>query len=179
MRTIAVMAPELEVIVADITTLDVDAIVNAANSGLRGGGGVDGAIHRAAGPELARAAVAAGPCPTGHAVMTPGFRLQARHVIHAVGPVWYGGGAGEDEALASCYRKALELAGAAGLASIAFPSISTGIFGFPRERAAAIAQQTVRVEAPAHVSIERVVFCCFSEQDAAVHRRELRSDADA
>jgi O-acetyl-ADP-ribose deacetylase len=167
------MAPELEVIVADITTLDVDAIVNAANSGLRGGGGVDGAIHRAAGPELAPAAVAAGPCPTGHAVMTPGFRLRARHVIHAVGPVWAGGGRGEDEALASCYRTSLALAGSAQLASIAFPSISTGIYGFPRERAARIAHATVRREAFGHASLERVVFCCFSDDDAAIHRREL------
>jgi len=172
------MAPVLEVVVADITTLDVDVIVNAANSGLRGGGGVDGAIHAAAGPELARAAVMAGPCPTGHAVMTPGFRLPARHVIHAVGPIWRGGGAGEDEALASCYRTSLALAGAAGLASIAFPSISTGIYGFPRERAAHVAHATVRAEAPRHASIERVIFCSFSEGDAEVHRRELRSTAE-
>jgi len=168
------VAPILEVVVADITTLDVDAIVNAANSGLRGGGGVDGAIHRAAGPELAPAAVAAGPCPTGHAVMTPGFRLPARHVIHAVGPVWHGGGAGEDEALASCYRTALSLAGGARLASIAFPAISTGIYGFPRDRAARIAHETVRGEAPAHASLARVIFCCFSEADAEIHRAELR-----
>lgn len=168
------MGARVEVIVADITTLDVDAIVNAANSGLRGGGGVDGAIHRAAGPELAPAAVAAGPCPTGHAVMTPGFRLSARSVIHAVGPVWRGGGAGEDEALASCYRTSLALAGGAGLASIAFPSISTGIYGFPRERAARIAHETVRREAPGHASLERVIFCCFSEADAEIHRSELR-----
>ena len=168
------MAPSFEVVVADITTLDVDAIVNAANSELRGGGGVDGAIHRAAGPELAPAAVAAGPCPTGHAVMTPGFRLPARHVIHAVGPVWHGGGAGEDEALASCYRTALSLAGGAGLASIAFPAISTGIYRFPRDRAARIAHETVRREAPAHASLERVIFCCFSKADAEIHRRELR-----
>jgi O-acetyl-ADP-ribose deacetylase len=168
------MAPLLEVIVADITTLDVDAIVNAANSGLRGGGGVDGAIHRAAGPELAPAAVAAGPCPTGHAVMTPGFRLPARHVIHAVGPIWAGGGRGEDEALASCYRTSLALAGGAGLATIAFPSISTGIYGFPRDRAARIAHATVRREAEEHPTLERVIFCCFSEGDAEIHRRELR-----
>jgi O-acetyl-ADP-ribose deacetylase len=173
------VAPQLEVIVADITTLDVDAIVNAANSGLRGGGGVDGAIHRAAGPELARAAVAAGPCPTGHAVMTPGFRLPARYVIHAVGPVWYGGEAGEDQALASCYRTALALAGDAGLASIAFPSISTGIYGFPRDRAAAVAHETVRREAPAHASLERVIFCCFSDGDAAIHRALLEQDRAA
>jgi O-acetyl-ADP-ribose deacetylase (regulator of RNase III) len=171
------MAPTVEVIVADITTLEVDAIVNAANIGLRGGGGVDGAIHRAAGHELAPAAVAAGPCPTGHAVMTPGFRLPARHVIHAVGPIWAGGAMGEDEALASCYRTSLALAGEAGLGSIAFPSISTGVFGFPRDRAARIAHATVRREAPGHATLERVIFCCFSEADAEIHRRELREDS--
>jgi O-acetyl-ADP-ribose deacetylase len=162
--------PSLEVAVADITTLDVDAIVNAANSGLSGGGGVDGAIHRAAGPELAPAARAAGPCPTGQAVMTPGFRLPARHVIHAVGPVWSGGQHGEDELLASCYSRSLELAGAAELVSIAFPCISTGIFSFPRERAARIALDTVSREAPGQASLERVVFCCFSDSDAAIYR---------
>jgi O-acetyl-ADP-ribose deacetylase (regulator of RNase III) len=161
--------PTLEVVVADITTLEVDAIVNAANSGLSGGGGVDGAIHRAAGPELAPAARAAGPCPTGHAVMTPGFRLPARFVIHAVGPVWSGGQGDEDRLLASCYERSLRLAGDAGLASIAFPSISTGIFAFPRERAAGIAFRAVTGEAPRHGSLERVVFCCFSEPDAAIY----------
>jgi O-acetyl-ADP-ribose deacetylase len=171
------MAARLEVIVADITTLDVDAIVNAANSGLRGGGGVDGAIHRTAGPELAQAAVAAGPCPTGHAVMTAGFRLPARHVIHAVGPVWYGGGRGEDDDLASCYATSLALAGGAGLRSIAFPAISTGIYGFPKERAARIAHATVRRELPAHASLERVIFCCFSESDATIHRALLTAEA--
>jgi O-acetyl-ADP-ribose deacetylase (regulator of RNase III) len=172
------MRPTLDVVVADITTLDVDAIVNAANSGLSGGGGVDGAIHRAAGPELAPAARAAGPCPTGHAVMTRGFRLPARHVIHAVGPVWRGGDAGEDEHLASCYARSLELAGGAGLASIAFPAISTGIFGFPKERAAQIALDTVSREAPRHATLEKVVFCCYSEPDAAIYRG-LLSPADA
>jgi O-acetyl-ADP-ribose deacetylase (regulator of RNase III) len=169
------MRPSLEVVVADITTLDLDAIVNAANSGLSGGGGVDGAIHRAAGPELAPAARAAGPCPTGHAVMTPGFRLPARHVIHAVGPVWHGGQGGEDELLASCYARSLQLAGDAGLASIAFPCISTGVFGFPRERAARIAFETVVREGPRHATLERVVFCCFSEPDAAIYRGLLQT----
>jgi O-acetyl-ADP-ribose deacetylase (regulator of RNase III) len=164
------VAASLEVVVADITTLDVDAIVNAANSGLSGGGGVDGAIHRAAGPDLAPAARAAGPCPAGHAVITPGFRLSARHVIHAVGPVWDGGGRGEDELLASCYAKSLALAGEAGLASIAFPAISTGVYGFPKERAARIAFDTVSGEAPHHPTLERVVFCCFSEGDARIYR---------
>ena len=162
--------PALSVVVADITTLDVDAIVNAANSGLSGGGGVDGAIHRAAGPELAPAARAAGPCPTGHAVMTPGFRLRARHVIHAVGPVWMGGAHDEDALLASCYSRSLRLAGVAGLRSIAFPCISTGAFGFPRERAARIALDTVSREAPRHATLERVLFCCYGEADAAIYR---------
>lgn len=164
-----------EVVVADITTLDVDAIVNAANSGLSGGGGVDGAIHRAAGPALAPAARAAGPCPTGSAVVTQGFRLPARYVIHAVGPVWTGGQAGEDEFLASCYKRALKLAGDQGLASIAFPCISTGIFAFPRERAARIAFGTVAREAPRHESLERVVFCCYSGPDAAIYRGLLQA----
>ena len=167
------MTAHLEVIVGDITTLDVDAIVNAANSGLSGGGGVDGAIHRAAGPDLAPAARAAGPCPTGYAVMTPGFQLPARHVIHAVGPVWGGGDRGEDDDLASCYAMSLALAGDAGLVSIAFPAISTGIYGFPKGRAARIAHATVRAELPGHPSLERVIFCCFSEGDAAIHRRLL------
>ena len=164
------MTPSIEVVVADITTLDVDAIVNAANSGLSGGGGVDGAIHRAAGRELAPAARAAGPCPTGHAVITPGFRLAARHVIHAVGPIWYGGDHGEDGLLASCYAKSLALAGDARLASIAFPAISTGVYGFPKERAARIAFETVIREAPRHTTLERVVFCSFSEGDARIYR---------
>jgi O-acetyl-ADP-ribose deacetylase len=164
------VSASLEVVVADITTLDLDAIVNAANSGLSGGGGVDGAIHRAAGPELAPAARAAGPCPTGHAVMTPGFRLAARNVIHAVGPVWSGGDRDEDELLACCYARSLELAGGAGLTSIAFPAISTGIFGFPKQRAARIALDTVSREAPRHATLERVVFCCYSESDATIYR---------
>ncbi len=167
------MIPTLDVIVADITTLDVDAIVNAANSGLSGGGGVDDAIHRAAGPELAPAARAAGPCPTGHAVLTPGFRLRARHVIHAVGPVWMGGTHDEDALLASCYSRSLRLAGDAGLAVIAFPSISTGAFGFPKERAARIAIRTVKREAPRHPTLKRVVFCCYREDDAQFYRRLL------
>jgi O-acetyl-ADP-ribose deacetylase (regulator of RNase III) len=167
--------PRLDILVADITTLDLDAIVNAANSGLSGGGGVDGAIHRAAGPELAPAARAQGPCPTGHAVMTPGFRLPARYVIHAVGPVWVGGQRGEDVLLASCYTRSLQLAGDAGLASIAFSCISTGAFGFPRERAARIALDTVIREAPRHATLERVVFCCYSESDATIYRGLLQT----
>ena len=170
------MTAELDFVVADITTLDLDAIVNAANSGLSGGGGVDGAIHRAAGPELAPAARAQGPCPAGQAVLTPGFRLPARYVIHAVGPVWSGGQRGEDELLASCYARSLERAGNAGLATIAFPCISTGVFGFPPERAARIAFDTVSRDAPRHASLERVLFCCFSDSDAAIYRRLAEAD---
>ena len=167
------MSATFEVVVADITTLDVDAIVNAANGSLAGGGGVDGAIHRAAGPELARAARVHAPCATGDAVMTRGFRLRARHVIHTVGPVWQGGQRDEDALLARCYVRSLELAGAAGLASIAFPAISTGVCGFPKERAARIAFETVVAEVSRHASIERVTCCSFSEGDAAIYRRLL------
>jgi O-acetyl-ADP-ribose deacetylase (regulator of RNase III) len=160
------MAARLEIIVADITTLDVDAIVNAANASLAGGGGVDGAIHRAAGPELARAAIRCAPLATGDVVMTPGFRLPARHVIHTVGPVWSGGDRDEPGLLASCYERSLALAGEAGLRSVAFPAISTGIFRYPQEPAAAIAVTTVRARVDAWPSIERVVFCCFSDASA-------------
>lgn len=168
------MAARLEVIVADITSLDVDAIVNAANASLSGGGGVDGAIHRAAGPDLARAAAVHAPLATGEAVMTPGFHLPARHVIHTVGPVWSGGERGEPILLASCYEQSLSLAGTAGLGSIAFPAISTGVFGYPREPAAAIAVATVRGRIDSWPSIERVVFCCFSDADAERYRRIIR-----
>src|SRR3990170_1181289 len=133
------MAARFEIIVADITSLDVDAIVNAANPSLGGGGGVDGAIHRAAGPELAVASRALAPCRTGDAVMTPGFRLRARHVIHTVGPIWFGGSQDEAELLAGCYARSLGRAGEARLASIAFPAISTGVYGYPRDRAAEVA----------------------------------------
>lgn len=165
------MTARLEVVVADITSLDVDAIVNAANAALAGGGGVDGAIHRAAGPELAIAASASAPLATGDAVMTPGFRLPARHVIHTVGPVWSGGDRNEATLLASCYERSLVLAGEAGLASIAFPAISTGIYGYPREPAAEIAVSIVRRHIDAWPSIEQVIFCCFSEDDAERYRR--------
>ena len=160
----------LEICVADITTLDVEAIVNAANRSLLGGGGVDGAIHRAAGPQLLAQCRTLGGCETGSAKITPGYRLTARHVIHAVGPVWNGGGDGEDELLASCYRSALALAAGHRLASIAFPAISTGIYGFPAERAARIAVGTVAAEI-AHASrgLERAVFCCFSADSANHH----------
>lgn len=164
------MAGRLELVVADITTLDVDAIVNAANPSLAGGGGVDGAIHRAAGPKLAEAARAFAPCRAGDAVMTPGFRLIARHVIHTVGPIWFGGDEGEPDLLASCYVRSLELAGRALLASVAFPAISTGVYGYPRELAAPIAVETVRERLRAWPSIERVVFCCYGEPDAEPYR---------
>lgn len=166
----------MEVIVGDITQLDVDAIVNAANESLLGGGGVDGAIHRAAGPELlaaCRGFAAAPPgvrCPAGEARITPGFRLRARHVIHTVGPVWQGGSAGEPALLASCYRTSLRLAAAHGLHSIAFPAISCGIFGYPLAAAAAIATATVRTTLAKLAPPPRVVFCCFDDEAATVYR---------
>lgn len=160
---------ELEVIIADITTLGVDAIVNAANTSLLGGGGVDGAIHRAAGPELVAECQTLGGCPTGDAKITKGYRLPARHVIHAVGPVWYGGGRGEAEALRSCYRRALELSQANGLNSLAFSAISTGVYGFPADQAAKIAVNTTIEALPAAPLVAHVIFCCFSETSAALH----------
>jgi O-acetyl-ADP-ribose deacetylase len=171
---VTVERPRLEVRVADITTLDVDAIVNAANAALAGGGGVDGAIHRAAGPELMEACRALRGCPTGDAKITPGFKLKARFVIHAVGPVWNGGAKGEADLLGSCYRRSLEIAGERQLESLAFSAISTGIYGFPGPQAAKIAVDVVAGSAARVApSLAEVIFCCFSEKSADLHRAAL------
>jgi O-acetyl-ADP-ribose deacetylase (regulator of RNase III) len=163
-------AARIEICVADITTLKLDAIVNAANRSLLGGGGVDGAIHRAAGPELLAECEKLGGCETGSAKISRGYRLAAKHIIHAVGPVWSGGGQREEELLASCYRTALDLAAAHRLGSLAFPAISTGIYRFPPDRAARIAVGTVASElAAAPRGIARVVFCCFAQSAADYH----------
>ena len=167
----------LDILVADITTLHVDAIVNAANRSLLGGGGVDGAIHRAAGPELLAECRTLNGCDTGSAKITRGYRLPAKHVIHAVGPVWHGGASNEDALLASCYSASLDLAAGHMLASIAFPAISTGIYAFPADRAARIAVGTVAAGLKNSTSLTRVVFCCFSQASAQHHvdaARELK-----
>jgi O-acetyl-ADP-ribose deacetylase (regulator of RNase III) len=160
----------LAIVRGDITLEAVDAIVNAANSSLLGGGGVDGAIHHAAGPELVEECAGLGGCPPGEARMTKGYRLPARHVIHTVGPVWHGGSSGEDETLASCYRESLRLAEAAGLASVAFPSISTGIYGFPIGRACRIALREIRSFLATAKNVRLVKVVTFSEHDLEVCR---------
>jgi len=169
----------MELIKGDITHIDTDVIVNAANSSLMGGGGVDGAIHRAAGPDLLaecisiakeRKNVPDGPCPTGDAVITGAGKLPSRHVIHTVGPVWRGGDSGETEYLASCYKKSLHLADSEGLKSIAFPNISTGIFGYPKDKAAKVAVETVRKTLDETPGIERVVFVCNDDENFRLYK---------
>lgn len=171
------MEGRIEIIEGDITTLDVDAVVNAANEALAPGGGVCGAIHRKAGPELADACAKLGGCATGEAKITDGFGLPARQVIHTVGPVWGGGERGEGELLANCYRNSLTLAADHGLRSIAFPAISTGIYGFPPDRAAFIAVRAVRESLAALPAIERVVFCCFGRDSYELHEAALAATA--
>jgi O-acetyl-ADP-ribose deacetylase (regulator of RNase III) len=170
----------LELIREDITAMKTDAIVNAANSGLMGGGGVDGAIHRAAGPELLeecmriakkRRHLRGGPCPAGDAIITGAGKLPCKKVIHTVGPIWHGGGSGEAELLASCYRKSLLLAEEAGLKSIAFPNVSTGVYGYPKDKAAGIAVETVRKTLDETPGIEKVVFVCFDEENYNLYKK--------
>ncbi|MGE0237419.1 MAG: O-acetyl-ADP-ribose deacetylase [Parvibaculaceae bacterium] len=163
----------IEVVKGDITGLAVDAIVNAANSSLLGGGGVDGAIHRKAGPELVAECRMLHGCKTGEAKMTKGYRLPARFVIHTVGPVWQGGGSGEADLLGSCYGKSLALAARHGLASVAFPAISTGIYGYPKDKAAQIAVSTVRKHLAEAAFPIRIIFCCFDDDTAALYRDRL------
>ena len=167
----------IELIQSDITQLDVDVIVNAANSTLHGGGGVDGAIHRAAGPQLLAECIKLNGCPTGEAKITKGFRLKARFVIHAVGPIWYGGGSTESDLLAGCYQKSLSLAVENNCSSIAFPNISTGVYGFPKELAANISIREVQTFLFTNKSIKKVFFCCFDSENYFIYQRLLNKSS--
>ena len=169
------MDNRMEAVQGDITKMKVDAIVNAANSSLLGGGGVDGAIHRAAGPELVAECATLGGCATGEAKITRGYKLPAKHVVHTVGPVWRGGTHDEDNLLASCYRNSLRIAAEQGLKTVAFPAISTGIYGFPSERACRIAVDTVREFLSAEKSIEKVSFVCFDTLTFGLYKRAIAS----
>jgi len=173
---------KLEVIQGDITKLEVDVIVNAANSSLMGGGGVDGAIHRAAGPKLKeecikiaaeRRNIPGGPCPAGDAVITSAYLLPCKFVIHTVGPIWHGGKQGEAETLTSCYQKSLELAANTGSESIAFPNISTGVYGYPKNKAVTVAVESVKKALTKNTSIQRVIFVCFDDENFQLYEREI------
>lgn len=166
----------IEVLLGDITSLAVDVIVNAANTSLLGGGGVDGAIHRAAGPQLLEECRKLAGCRVGQAKATEGYRLKARHVVHTVGPVWQDGKHQEDELLASCYRSSLKLASELEARSIAFPAISTGVYGFPKQRAAQLAIMEVRAHLDNNAAIERAIFCCFDQETYRIYRELIASE---